>query len=352
MPSNSISTRARLQLTAVRIISRLPRRWQVALSGEPPVVVEGQQLDPMLQVLRSVRRRRGFKGLIHPSIEAGRRRYVREAHAFRGPMTPVGSVRDFEVPGAAGGLRVRHYAPASSRGSEPALVYLHGGGFVIGNLETHDEPCRILCARGRMHVLSVDYRLAPEHPFPAAVDDAAAAAHWVLHHAAAIGANPHRVLIGGDSAGGNLAAVVALQLAGSTPALAAQLLIYPATDVRMARPSHALFGEGYLLTREDRQAFFSHYARHVDISDPRLSPFAAPRFSGAPPAFVVVAGFDVLRDEGIAYAEALSGEGVAVHLERYSSLEHGFIHLTGVAPAAQAAVQHIATEWRKFVDER
>ncbi len=158
--------RERAQYAAVRLMSRLPASVKIALSGEPPVIVDGQQLDPQLQLLRSIRRRRGTPGLIEPSIAAGRARYRRDARVFRGPVTAVGSVRDLEVPGGSGPLRARHYTPPDCRPAAALTVYLHGGGFVIGDLDTHDEPCRLLCRLAETHVLSVAYRLAPEHPFP------------------------------------------------------------------------------------------------------------------------------------------------------------------------------------------
>jgi acetyl esterase len=333
---------ARAQLVAVRFIARLPDRVKVALSGEPPLVVDGDRLDPQVQLLRSLRRRRGFTGLIHPSIAAGRARYRRETRLFRGPITAVEDVRDFEIPGPAGPLRARLYSSAARRA--PLLVYLHGGGFVIGDLDTHDEPCRLFCRHAGTHVLSVDYRLAPEHPFPAGLDDAIKAFEWARANAESLGADPARVGVGGDSAGANLAAGVALAREG----VAAQLLIYPATDMTTARASHQLFGEGFLLTLADRDAFYRHYTRATGVrrEDPRVSPMNAPDLSPAPPALVVLAGFDILRDEGEAYANRLRRAGVPVRTLRYAGFEHGFIHLTGVCPAARRAMVAIAGEWR------
>jgi acetyl esterase len=336
------------QYMLVRVLARLPDRVKIALSGEPAIVIDGQRLDPMVQLLRGIRRRRGFAGLLHPSIEAGRRRYRRETRVFRGPTTPVGHVREFEIPACGRPLRVRHYAPPG-RGSPSLLVYLHGGGFVIGDLDTHDEPCRLLCRYASTHVLSVEYRLAPEHPFPAAVDDAQSAFLWARANATALGCEPRHVAIGGDSAGANLATVAALAVAPDERP-AAQLLIYPATDVATDRASHSLFGETYLLTRADRDAFFRHYAGHVSATDPRVSPLRAGLLASAPRAFVVVAGFDILRDEGDAYADALRNTGVAVRVLRFPALEHGFIHLTGVSPVARRAVEEIAANWRNFTN--
>ena len=329
-----------MQCGAARLIARLPDRAKIALSGEPPVVVDGQRLDPQAQFLRAVRRRRGFGGLLEPSIEAGRRRYRHDTRAFRGPATEIDGVRDFEVDGPAGRLRVRHY-PSDS---QSLLVYLHGGGFVIGDLDTHDEPCRMLCRHAETHVLSVDYRLAPEHPFPAAIEDARAAFEWARAHAAALGADPDRVSIGGDSAGGNLAGVVSL----TSPRPFRQLLIYPVADMHAPFASRRLFGDGYLLSVRDCDTFFGHYTNGTQVrrEDPRLALLRAPNLGEMPPALVAVAGFDVLRDEGEALATALQGAGASARTLRFPTLEHGFIHLTGVCPTARHAMLDIARAWK------
>jgi acetyl esterase len=260
----------------------------------------------------------------------------------------VGSVRELQVDGAAGPLRARHYRPARADGSgpQPLLVFLHGGGFVIGDLDTHDEPCRLLCRHAQVQVLSVDFRLAPEHPFPAAVEDALAAFRWAVEHAEELGADPDRVAVGGDSAGGNLAAVTS-QLAahdgGSVPAL--QLLIYPATDLTDARTaSGRLFADGFFLTENDRQWASRHYFAgrpDTDQADVRASPALAEDLSGLAPAVVVTGGFDPLRDEGEAYAEALRRAGTPVVSYRAPELIHGFVNMTTV-PAARDATLRLA----------
>jgi len=345
-----VSVAERVQLAIARSAARLPDRVKIALAGGAPVLVDGQQLDPQLQFLRRVQRGRPTPGLLEPNIEEGRRRYRNLTLAFRGPVTPVSRVRDLELPGAASPLQARHYVPPSSDTAAPPLtVYLHGGGFVIGDLDTHDEPCRILCREAGVQVLSVAYRLAPEHPFPAAVDDAVAAMRWARTHAASLGADPERVAVGGDSAGGNLAAVVAALDNSAQPF--GRLLIYPATDSHTPRPSQRLFAEGYALTLRDRDEFFRHYLADGEarLDDPRLSPFCGVSRSRAIPTVVAIAGFDVLRDEGDAYVDALRQAGAPVELRRFPSLEHGFIHLTGVCPAARRAVSDIASAWRTVV---
>jgi acetyl esterase len=349
---STISISHRAQLVVARFISQLPDRVKIRLSGEPPVIIDGQQLDPQLQFLRSVSRRRRVRGLIEPSIAAGRERFRRETRAFRGPMTPVAGVTDFDIPGPASPLRIRHYSPASAPAGAPAplTVYLHGGGFVIGDLDTHDEPGRMLCHHARVHVLSIQYRLAPEHPFPAAVDDAQAAFAWAHAHAASLGADPRIVAIGGDSAGANIAAVVS-QMTSPAQRPLAQLLIYPATDLVTERRSHQLFGDGFFLTKADCEAFFRCYAAPgARRDDPRLSPLLAAELSALPPALVATAGFDPLRDEGDAYALALERAGIPVRVRRFPGLGHGFIHITGVCPAARHAMIAIAREWRALLE--
>ncbi|HEU0299730.1 MAG TPA: alpha/beta hydrolase [Longimicrobium sp.] len=350
MPDASPRLIDRLEVLAARLLSRLPGHWQVRLSMRPPVVADGLTLDPHAQLIRAVRRRHNPYGLCEPDVERGRARYRRECTLFRGTPTLVGAVRDLAIPGADGSLRLRHYAPAAE-GAQPLTVYLHGGGFTIGDLDTHDEPCRILCRYGNLHVLSVEYRLAPEHPFPAGLDDARAALRWAQAHAAELDADPARVAIGGDSAGGNLAAVVALDTRDDAPP-AAQLLIYPAIDSETERPSQALFGEGYFLSRGDRDAFSRNYLQGTgaDGRDPRVSPIYAPDLSGLAPALVVTAGFDLLRDEGEAYAEALQSAGTPTRLTRIAGHGHGFLHMTGVAPTAREAMIQISRDWRALLE--
>jgi acetyl esterase len=317
----------------------------VRLSGRRQVVVDGQRLEPDVQLILSLRERLKAPPIETLPLVEAREVYRRECAVGTGRVTPVKSVRDLTIDGADGPLRARHYAPYDEPGGpRPLLVFLHGGGFVIGDLDTHDAPCRILCRHAGVHVLAVDYRLSPEHEFPAGVDDALAALRWAVEHAGALGADPERVAIGGDSAGGNLSAV-ASQLAARDggPAPALQLLLYPATDATKRRPSYDLFGEGFALTSGMIDWFVGHYILEgADPADPRRSPLMAEDKSGLAPAIVVTAGYDPLRDEGEEYAAALSDAGVPVVARRFPGLFHGFIHSAGVSPSSRAALIEVA----------
>ena len=351
MPDARVTTFERIQRLAANATRRLPPRVQLRLSGQPPVNIDGQTLDPQVQLILSIRQRLRTPSLCAPTHAEGRARFRREMLLFKGPETPVAEVREFDVEGGDGSpLRVRHYAPDG--GDANLLVYLHGGGFVIGDLDTHDEPCRLLCRHARVNVLSVAYRLAPENPFPAGLEDARAALRWAQGNAASLGASPARVSVGGDSAGGNLATVAARLAARDGVAPVAQLLVYPATDAAARYPSKSLFSDGFFLSDDECEAFFGHYtgATAATREDPRVSPLRADDLRGMPPALVVTAGFDVLRDEGEAYAEALRAAGADVRLRRFPSLGHGFINMTGVSPAARRATVELARDFRALLD--
>ncbi|MFA5122183.1 alpha/beta hydrolase [Zavarzinia sp.] len=265
---------------------------------------------------------------------------------------PIGKVEDRTIPGPGGDLPIRIYTPvAAPAGPLPVLVFFHGGGFVIGSLDTHDAPCRLLANEARCLVVSVDYRLAPEHRFPAAVDDCLAAVNWVAGHFAEIGADPMRIAVGGDSAGGNLSAVVAQMTrdAGS-PKLAFQLLIYPATDALHEGLSRKANAEGYMLDQDLMQWFFNQYVGHLgleDLTDPRFSPLRHKDLSKLAPAHVIVAGFDPLRDEGLAYADALRAAGVPVTTAEYPGLIHGFCSMSGVIEAGRTALVEAAARMKE-----
>jgi acetyl esterase len=244
---------------------------------------------------------------------------------------PVAEVKELRAPGPAGPVPLRLYRgqDASSDKPQPALVFFHGGGWVIGDLESHDQACRALANATPCIVVAVDYRLAPEHKFPAAVDDAIAATGWIAGNAAALGIDPARIAVGGDSAGGNLAAVVSLDARDrGGPPLAFQLLIYPCADMALDHPSHLRHAHQLPLTRATMQWFVRHYLRGAeDEGDWRASPLRARDFGRLPPALVVTAGFDPLCDEGGAYAQALSRAGVPVAHERFGGQIHGFLSM-------------------------
>ncbi|QWZ08129.1 alpha/beta hydrolase [Nocardioides panacis] len=248
-------------------------------------------------------------------------------------VVPVRSVEDVTVTGGAGDLAARVYRPEET-GPLPTVVLFHGGGWVIGDLETHDNMARTIARDSRAVVVSVDYRLAPEAPFPAAVEDALAATRWAAAHLDELGGSSV-LAVAGDSAGGNLAAVVAQELRTE---VAAQLLVYPATDMLGAHPSRTENGTGYFLETATMEWFFGHYAGHVTDVDARLSPALAEDLSGLPPAVVVTAEFDPLRDEGEAYAAALVAAGTRVEARRYDGMVHGFFDMGPASAAARAAV--------------
>jgi acetyl esterase len=271
----------------------------------------------------------------------------KKARAVAQPEPPqVARVEALQATGPAGAIPLRSYRPMGSAEGEslPVLVFFHGGGWTIGDLDTHDVACREICNRAHCAVIAVDYRLAPEHRFPAAVDDAIAATRWVASNARALSLDGARIAVGGDSAGGNLAAVTALALRDSGgPALVLQLLIYPATDFRANSPSHAQNGSGYLLTREAIDYFTNNYLNGAhDVSNWRASPALAQSFSGLPRAFVLTAEYDPLRDEGAQYAQSLREAGVPVEYVSFPGQIHGFITMSKVIDAAALAFDRCA----------
>jgi acetyl esterase/lipase len=258
------------------------------------------------------------------------------------PM-PVADSREMTIPGPGGPIPARLYRSAAT-GILPVLVFFHGGGWVVGDIESHDTVCRHLANRADCAVVSVDYRLAPEHKFPAAVEDCFAATAWVAGNAAALGVDPGRVAVGGDSAGGNLAAVVSLIARDNrSPRISCQLLIYPAMDAAMRHDSIARFAEDYVLTRATMRWFYEQYLRAADdAADWRASPLLARDLSGLPPAFVLTAGYDPLSDEGDAYAARLAGAGVPVTHRRFPGQVHGFAMNGKIIRTADTALDETA----------
>ena len=347
----SLTLGQRVQHRVVRALAGLPPGVQVRLSGKPPVQIDGDTLAPEIQLtLALLARRRAPRP---ETLSPGEARQLRRrlAAVYAGKPVAVGAVRELGID-AGVPLRARHYAPCEPGGPHPLLVYYHGGGFTYGDLDTHDGVCRILCRHAGAHVLAVDYRRAPEHRFPAAVEDARAALRWAHANASQLGASPRRIGVGGDSAGGNLAAVVS-QLAARDggPAPVLQLLIYPATDFTGRRRSRELFGEGFLLTNAEMDWFEANYlgAGSGQASDPRASPLLAEHLSGLAPAFVVTASFDPLRDEGEEYAKALQDAGTPATLRRFPGFSHAFIAAAGVSPSCRDALVEIAGATRAML---
>jgi acetyl esterase len=279
------------------------------------------------------------------AVEA--RRIYRTSRAPLAPPKPeLAAIEDSSIAGPHGVIPLRLYRPLGSTVEQelPALIYFHGGGWTIGDLDTHDGICRTLAATAGCAVVAVDYRLAPEHKFPTGLDDCWAATQWLLAEGGGLGVDTGRVAVGGDSAGGNLAAAVALLARDAGVALAYQLLLYPQLDLVCDAPSHELFAEGYMLTRPAIAWFIGNYVRTpADVTDWRASPLRAASLAGVAPAFVVTAGFDPLRDEGAAYAERLASSGVPVRHVPYDGMIHGFAGMGGVIDAANRMLAEAGT---------
>ena len=264
---------------------------------------------------------------------------------------PVGKVDNFTIPGPGGDIRARAYAPIAAVGPQAALIYFHGGGFVVGSLESHDGLCRLFAAEGGFKVIAVDYRLAPEHPWPAAVDDAMAAVQWIEANATELGVDGGRIAVGGDSAGGMLTAIVTQAARTTKLKIACQMLLFPSTQIGGETSSLHEFAVGYFLERRTVEHFAAMYAPPgIDRNSPKVSPLRARDFSGLPPAFVMLGGYDPLHDEGLAYAEKLKAAGVKVTIADYPSMVHCFIYLQTVLPEAHEAVSRAAKAVKMALD--
>ena len=307
-------------------------------------------LDPDVLLVLDMIRLAGRPPFEQLTPAEAREAYMKSRAVLQPEPEPVETVRDLACPGPHGEIPLRLYRPAGAgAGALPGLVYFHGGGWLLGGLESHDVVCRRFANAARCVVVSVDYRMAPEHKFPAAVDDSAAATRFVATHAGDLGIDPARIAVGGDSAGGNLAAVMALMARdGDLPPLAYQLLIYPATDMAMTTISSQTVGPGVPLTSATMKWFIDHYMR--DAADPidwRASPIRAASLAGTAPALVLTAGVDPLRDEGIAYAIRLEREGVRVMAIHLSDQIHGFLSMGKVIRASDTAIDVMASVLRR-----
>jgi acetyl esterase len=307
-------------------------------------------LDPQAELVIGLVKKAGLPELWQLTPDQAREQYrlrvaklALKAEAYRST--------DRRIPGPGNDLALRIYEPREAKPGElfPVLLWFHGGGFVIGNLDTHDSACRLLAAKADCAVVAVDYRLAPEHKFPAAVEDCMAALRWVAMHAREIGADATRIAVGGDSAGGNLATVCALLARNEGfPPLAHQLLVYPCTAPEPETPSHRKFAEGYVLTRNTITWFYKQYLRsRSDVNDFRFGPLIADDLSNLPPALVLVAGYDPLRDEGVDYAKRLIEAGNRVALINYEGMIHGFYLMGGAVDAAKRAIAQSAQALRE-----
>ncbi|MGW3966256.1 alpha/beta hydrolase [Amycolatopsis sp. NPDC005003] len=337
----------RAQAAASQLAFWLPTPVRRAVAGRT-VRIDGQDLALDAQLLLRLQRIARAE-LVQGSVEQSRALLDAGRHLVSGkPIEPV-SVREIAVPTPDGDLPATLYTPVGLPEASPLLVFFHGGGWVIGTRASHDNAARFLAKHAGVRVLSIEYRLAPEFPFPAATEDALAAFEYAVAKAGDLGADPARIAVGGDSAGGNLAAVTAQQAVrrgGPVPAF--QLLIYPATDFARRYRSQDLFAENLFLTDVHMKWFEGHYVPEgTDLTDPRLSPLHAEDLSGLPPALVVTAGFDPLRDEGEAYAEKLREAGVEVALRRHEDLIHGFINFTGVGTRFREALAEMAGALRQ-----
>ena len=300
-------------------------------------------VDPQMQAVIERVAKSALPPYYSVSVVEARRLYKETRAALSPPVPAVAAVRDLAASGPAGPIALRLYRGLGAQaGALPALVYFHGGGWTIGDLDTHDIICRTLANNARCAVVAVDYRMGPEHKFPAAVEDCVAATRWVAEQAAALGVDAARIAVGGDSAGGNLAAVVAITLrdAGGPP-LVFQALVYPATDQRMDSASHSRFGEGYLLTRDNMLWFRDNYLAPGDYDDWRASPIRAADLARLPPAHIITAGYDPLVDEGRAYSDRLLAAGVPVLYECFEGMAHGFLTMGGVVAAANHALYRL-----------
>jgi acetyl esterase len=340
--------RFRLESRLLKLVLGMPRRVQQAIVRRP-VVVDGQVLAPELQLMLRVKELARVPPAETLPLDAARVE-LRRQQLLVGGRQHVGALRDLNVDGADGRLQARLYTPTERLGADPAptMLFIHGGGWMYGDLESHDPACRFLAEHSGVQLLAIDYRLSPEHKFPAAVEDCRAAYRWLVEHADEVNADPARLAVGGDSAGGSLAASTAVWAAEEGLPLAFQLLIYPGADFVERSESRRALGEGFVLTELFMSgAESAYFAPDADKSVPDASALRRVDFpEKIAAAHVVTGGFDPLRDEGEAYARLLEEKGVEVSSKRYPSMIHGFIHLVGVGREAVSYNREIAQRLR------
>lgn len=310
-------------------------------------------LDPQIEIILGLARQANLPEVWQLTPDQGREQYLTRVNKLKF-SEPILRTEDRRIAGPGSDLPIRIYTPRELKTGErlPVLIWFHGGGFVIGSLETHDSVCRMLANRADCIVVSVDYRLAPEAKFPAAVEDCAAAMKWVALHAVEFGGDANCMAVGGDSAGANLATVMAILARDAAhPKLVFQLLIYPCVAPEPETPSHYKFKEGYILSRNSITWFYRHYLRSPkDVKDFRFAPLVCEDFSGLPASLIIVAGYDPLRDEGIEYARKLIEAGNRVRLANYEGMVHGFFLMGGAVDAARRAVDESAQALREAFD--
>jgi acetyl esterase len=304
-------------------------------------------LDPQVAAMRAERAKSATPPLYTMSVAQARAEDLRSIQEAGGQPEPVADVLDEDIPGPGGPIPIRIYRPSAER-PLPVLVYFFGGGWTLGTIDTSDGVCRALTNAVGCVTITVGYRLAPEHRFPAAVDDCHAATEWIGAHAVELGIDPDRIAVGGDSAGGNLAAAVTLLARDKGPALAHQLLVYPNTDYLSDSPSLRENNDPLLFNRNSSDWYWGHYLASPDDGvDPLASPLRAPDHAGLPSATVITAEYDPLRDQAEEYAQRLRDAGVSVTLSRYPGMVHGFFTMSGVLDAARDAVAEAAACLRK-----
>jgi acetyl esterase len=329
-----------------RLVLRTPLLRALLARSRRGRTSEGLTVDEDVAVVLGLDDRKGDTSIRGKSPVAARAQFAEGIASVEGTVPAGVTTRDLAYPTGQGTQRARLYVPAELASGSPGILYIHGGGFMACDIDTHDVFCRRLALGARARVVSIEYRLAPEHPWPAAFDDALAAYRWLLTQAPELGIDASRLAVAGESAGGHLSALLGQVLRTSKRPPVLQALIYPALDSTCSLPSHRELGEGWLLTTEMIDVFYSAYfaAHPEERSSPRGSPLFAESVAGTPPALVYTAGFDPLKDEGFAYAERLRREGVSVRHHRFGPLIHGFITMTGAVPAARVACERMATE--------
>jgi acetyl esterase len=341
--------RSRVERAAALSFLRLPPPVLRRIVGAPVRSAEGYELDLQGQALNFLMKLGRQPELHERGVRGGRDLLDHSGRILDMPDLEDVAVTDLTVPGAEDPRAARIYRPSGApRDRAPGLVFFHGGGFVLGSIESHDGVCRALAKLSGVVVVSIDYRLAPEHRFPAGLNDAIAATRWVLNNAGALGIEPTNVAVGGDSAGGNLATLVCLELRGDAVKPVFELLIYPATDLSRSLPSHREFRVGFMLPEKSVTFFRENYLPDLKLeTDPRASPYFAKDLQSAPPALVVTAGFDPLRDEGKAYADHLRAAGVEVEYVCSEGSQHGFANTAGGIAESARMVRLMADRLRR-----